>query len=607
MFIFSLSRVLFFWFNRDFFPDVGLDVFFYGLRFDFSAILAFNFLYVLLFIFFGYFEEKKWTFHIKRTVYVFFNFIGVSYNCVDFGYFPFVLKRSTADGFNYLSSTSDFWLLIPQFIKDFWFVFVFGIAFNWLYFIIYNYLEKENIGLKPLVWWKHSLIGLLILAISIIGIRGGLQLKPINVITANTHVDEKYTPLVLNTAFTIMKTLFSDNLEEKKFYSQEELENLYPTSKNYFQNETLSKDFNVVMLVMESFSYEYIGALSGEKSYTPFLDSLIEKSVVFENAFANGKRSVEGLPSILSGIPHLMERPYISSPYATNKTTSIAHLLKKKNYSTSFFHGGTNGTMGFDAFCASAGIEKYYGLNEYLNKKEDYDGNWGIFDEPYFQYFAEKLNEFSNPFFSVFFSLSSHHPYTIPNHLQGKFDQGEIPILESVMYADYSLKKFFETIEKSDFYDNTLFIITADHTGPRNKSEYGNKVGMYRVPIIFHQKNILPQRISTITQHIDILPTLMDYLNYPHSFFSFGNSAFSDNENFAINYFNEIYQLKQSGYLLQFDGTKSIALYDIEKDIYLTNNLINDLPEKVQKLETKTKAIIQKYQHKMINNKMYLN
>jgi phosphoglycerol transferase MdoB-like AlkP superfamily enzyme len=605
--IFSASRLFFYWFNQSLFPDVDFWVFFYGLRFDISAILAYNFPFLILLVLFGFFKEKKWMYHFKNSIFVFFNFILVSYNCVDFGYYPFVLKRSTADGFGYLKSSSDFWVLMPQFIKDFWFVFVIGIIFNVIYLSLFFYLENKTKNQAATKWWKHFLISLFLIIVSIIGIRGGLQLKPIGIITANTHVEEKNAPLVLNTAFTIFKTLFSESLDELDFYTEGELKSIYNTDKNYFEESEPSKKQNVVLIIMESFSAEYIGALSGKKSHTPFLDSLIDKSIVFENAFANGKRSVEGLPSILSGIPHLMERAYITSPYATNKTESIAQLLKKEKYSTSFFHGGANGTMGFDAFCASAGIENYYGIDEYPNKKEHYDGNWGIFDEFYFQFFASKIQDFQNPFFSVFFSLSSHHPYTIPNNLKGKFAKGEIPILESVSYADYSLSKFFKSIENKDFFENTLFIITADHTGPPIENSYGNKVGMYKVPIIFYQKGIIPQRIQKTSQHIDILPSLMDYLNYPHSFFSFGNSVFSDSTEkmFAVNYASGVYQIKQENLVLQYDGDAAISLFDFEKDSLLTENLISVEKEKALEMENKLKAILQTYHNGLIKNNIH--
>lgn len=112
--------------------------------------------------------------------------------------------------------------------------------------------------------------------------------------------------------------------------------------------------------------------------------------------------------------------------------------------------------MGFDNFSKAAGIDNYIGQNEYVGNKADFDGSWGIYDEPYLQYIANYLDTVKSPFFAGIFTLSSHHPYKIPNEYSGKFPKGNIPILESIGYADYALQQFFDRISKSDWYKNTL-------------------------------------------------------------------------------------------------------------------------------------------------------
>ena len=120
----------------------------------------------------------------------------------------------------------------------------------------------------------------------------------------------------------------------------------YETIKNTNHNE-IFKHKNVVIIILESFSKEYVGYYNNGKGYTPFLDSLINYSLVMERAYANGIKSIEALPSIVSSIPTLMNNPFITSIYATNKYYSLPLLLKREGYSTSFFHGGNRGTMGF--------------------------------------------------------------------------------------------------------------------------------------------------------------------------------------------------------------------------------------------------------------------
>src|SRR5690606_14279042 len=137
-------------------------------------------------------------------------------------------------------------------------------------------------------------------------------------------------------------------------------------------------------------------------------------------------------------------------------------LLGEKGYETAFFHGAPNGSMGFSAYMQLAGIKNYYGKNEY-NNDDDFDGIWGIWDEPFMQFMAKKLDTFKQPFFSSFFSLSSHHPFKVPEHYAGKFPKGQLPLHEPIGYVDNALRQFFNTASKSEWYKNTLFVIVADH------------------------------------------------------------------------------------------------------------------------------------------------
>ena len=185
------------------------------------------------------------------------------------------------------------------------------------------------------------------------------------------------------------------------------------------------------------------------KGYTPFLDSLISHSLVMERAFSNGVKSIEALPSIISSIPTLMNNPFITSSYATNKYNSLPKLLKNEGYSTSFYHGGNRGTMGFYQYCKKAGFDKYFGREDYNNEK-DYDGFWGIYDGPFFNYFLEKLNLEKEPFFSSIFSLSSHPPYKIPSEFDNVFNKGKLNIHENISYTDFVLGKFFRELNKKN-------------------------------------------------------------------------------------------------------------------------------------------------------------
>ena len=429
-------------------------------------------------------------------------------------------------------------------------------------------------------------------------------MRPLGVLYASTYATAQNVPIVLNTPFTILKSSYKEDLKLLDHYPEEELEKIY-TPIHHFKADSIQIKPNVVILILESFSKEYIGHYNHGKGYTPFLDSLINQSLSFSNMYANGKKSIEALPAILSGIPTLMNSAYISSKYASNQISSIANELNQLGYESSFYHGGSNGTMGFNAFSKMAGIKDYIGLDEYPNKK-DYDGNWGIFDEPFLQFAVKDLSAKKQPFFSTLFTLSSHHPFTVPDKYKDRFPSGNLPILESIAYADFALKKFFESAQKQTWFDETIFILTADHTSHSENPEYSTRTGIYKVPLIFYSpKYISPSESDRVTQHADIYPSLIDFLGYEAVINSYGTSVFNQEQRgFSINYLTETFQFINKDYALQHNGEKSVALYQIDGDSLQERNLVNTYPAVVKSLEKKFLAILQQYNNRMIRNKL---
>ncbi|NVN93746.1 MAG: LTA synthase family protein [Bacteroidetes bacterium] len=539
------------------------------------------------------------------------NSIALISNFIDVVYFRFTLKRTTSDIFNFLSVGGDFKKLIPKFIADFWYIPLISIVFIIALIRISSFIKVKDVVAPTFKYYlSQSIFFVFTMIVLVLGIRGGLQLKPLEIINASKYAENKNVPLVLNTPFTIIKTIGLPALSNKIYFKNTiELCKTYNPIFVASSNDSVNdfRKLNVVIIILESFSQEHIGALNDIKGYsgfTPFLDSLIKKSV-YVKGFANGKRSIEGIPAILAGIPTLMNEAYITSMYSGNKINSLASLLKTKGYNTSFYHGGSNGTMGFEAFTKIAGFDTYYGRSQYNNEK-DYDGKWGIWDEPFLQNYAKQLNTIPQPFLSSVFTLSSHHPYKVPDKYKGKFKKGHLEIQESIMYADYSLEKFFETACKMTWYDSTLFVITADHTSEAYLDYYQNNVGMYAVPIIFYMpNNNLKLDSSQIGQQIDIMPSVLGFLNFDKPYFSYGNSVFDKKKShFNITYINSEYQLIKDDYVLKFDGEHAISLYQITKDPLLKNNLMNKEMSKAREMESFIKAVIQQYNNSLINNKM---
>ncbi len=621
VFLFTLTRVLFYAFNLNLFSISFFDflkILVYGLRFDLSAIFYLNAIFVIVWLIPFKFRENLRFRKSMMWAFVAINSVALLANCADIIYYRFTLKRTTADFFSFLGVGGEFEKLLPLFLKDFWYIaIIWGVLVFALikgYQIIQIKTLRKHDEYSQTSFFIQSLTLVFALFITVLAMRGGFQLRPINIITAGKYSQGNASAVVLNTPFTILQTIGKQDLKPVEFFSQKEVETIYsPVHQSLINNKipaNLSAKKNIVMIVVESLSMEHIGFfnkhISGYKGFTPFLDKVAEKSLVFYG-ISNGKKSIEGIPAIISGIPTLMNTPFASSPYSGNIYQSLPGILAKNGYQTAFFHGGINGTMGFDSYCKAAGFQSYFGKNEYPSIKEDDDGSWGIWDEPYLQYFSRKMDDFHEPFYSTVFTLSSHHPFKIPSRHQGKFPKGKLPIQETIAYADYSLERFFESAAKTKWFNNTLFIITADHTSEADLGEYKSDFGIFRIPMIFFDptSDLSVYSDSMVAQQIDILPTVLSYLHYDKPLFGFGNNLLDTNSvRFAINYKQPNYQLILGNYLMVFDGENVLALYDIQKDKKLTLNLLSKKPDTYPLMERFVKAFIQQYNHSLIYNKM---
>lgn len=587
-----------------------LELSFYGLRFDLSTIVIINGLYFFLLLFpFPIWKLPVYT-RILQFWFILSNALALAFEVSDWAYFPFTQKRATNDVLDMIGRKSDFLNLLPHFIKDYWYA-PLGFVILILFLSFANRWICKKTPLNMPAGWSWKVLALktfsliLCMGISLIAMRGGFQLIPIGNGNALKVTENKFVPVVLNTPFSISHS-YSGQLEEVRFYPQEQALQYINPEKKYFSEHFKNK--NVVVLILESFSREYTG-LGGRKSFTPFLDSLMKQSLVFTNAFANGLTSAAGIPAILSGIPSLLDEPFTTSAYGTNKLTSIPQLLKDKGYQTAFYHGGTNGTMSFDIYASNAGFEQYFGRKEY-NNEADFDGNWGIWDEPFLQYFARGLGKMKQPFMASVFTLSSHDPFKIPRAYQGILPEGPLPVQQSIAYTDLALRKFFQTASQQPWFENTVFVLTADHCSPISKdSFYSSAMGRYTIPIIFFAPGDSTLRGSNeiLTQQIDILPSLMNYLGYEQHFYALGNSAFSnDQPRFVINQLSGNYQWLMNGFLLSSNEFEPAALYEFTKDSLCRKNILFEKrPFAEERIIPWFKAFIQVYRSGLINNRLY--
>jgi len=620
MFLFSVSRLGFYIFNFKMFPDIPFYQFMTilkgGLVFDISATVYIN----IVFIFFHIipFEIRYNRLYQEILKYFFFitNGIAIAINSSDFIYYRFVLKRATVDVFKTFEHESNLTKLFFKFQIDYWPVVIFTLFLVFLLILFYNQVkvEKPVVRYRYLYHGKNLLLAPVFAVLVVIAARGGYMhsTRPISISNATRYVENpRDIAIVLNTPFSLIRTFNKKTLVKYNFFNANELTEIYnphysPGIKSPFKNE------NIVIIILESFSREYIGSLNKDldngayRGYSPFLDSLISKSLTFDVTIANGKKSIDAMPSIFASIPSL-ETPYTISPYANNTINGLPELLKAKGYYSAFFHGAPNGSMGFDSFSRMVGFDDYFGLDQYPDEK-DFDGIWGVWDEQFLRFFCNTINTFHQPFMVSVFTVSSHHPFKVPEIYKDRFPKGPAPILEVIGYTDNALRKFFNQASLQPWFRNTLFILTADHTNESVRKEFQNNYGSFCIPVIFFKEGSDLHGIKNrIAQQIDIMPSVLSYLNYDREYIAFGNNLFDDSaESFAFNTNGSTYQLFMKGHMLEMVENKPVGLYSFKEDKLLDINMIGKDESLQAMMEEKLKAIIQTYNARMIDNDMVI-
>ncbi len=580
-----------------------------GSRFDLSAILLTNILFTILWLLpLGKWWSSKYYQQTLKLVFVVVNSFFILINVIDIVYYPFVKKRMQKDVFLFFTGDKgdEAYTLLPAFLQQYWYMWLFMVGLFFLIFKFYNIITNKIKHVTLRFSWPYLGIFLMLIGLELIGIRGGLQLRPLAVIDASQGTSIQNIPFVLNSPFSLLRTWGKKSLDEKHFFDESQFNHCENPLK-YIQSTKDPKDNkpNVVIIMVESLSKEYLSWYKGTGN-TPFLDSLIGSSYVFNNGFANARESVQGVPAVLASIPAWMDEAFIFSKYGSNHFNSIASLTKPFGYKSYFFHGAARGTMGFYSFTSLAGFDGYYSKEDYPDQRH-FDGSWGIWDHYFLPFMVDKLSSFSQPFVAGLLTLNTHHPFKTPPDFHVKHPNEQYPILNSLQYADACLRTFFKEAARQSWFQNTLFVITADHTGPKTV-DVRSALDDYRIPIIFYRPdNSLIGSTDTILSQIDLMPTLISMMGLSTEVFSFGQNALDDQcLHYHIDYKSGIYQYADNQYCLHFDGTKTIGVFDWQKDQLLTHNLMNnpELSSVIWNIETCIKKNIQSYNHAMIHNKM---
>ena len=625
---FLICHPVFIWYNWSSFQGSMAGMFWPMLKgslvFDTAGIMYLSALYVVLMMIPFHFKEKLWYYRLTKAILVTAVSVGILMNLVDTVYYPYTGCRSTLQVLSEFSGENGGQItsIILKSLIDNWYLVLLYIVMVWLLcrlikipaILTYRKLHMYYIVRMCCL----SLSGLCIVA----GIRGGLahNIRPITMSNAYQYVKTPaQAAAVLNTPFCVIRTMGNEDMKVPSYYPENELDMIYSPVVNP-DSTAVFRPMNVVVLILESFGSEYIGAMNpggvGIHDCTPFLDSLIGKSLVFETSLANGRKSIDAMPSVLSGIPMLKDHLFLTPTIMSKEISGLAKELGNKGYYSAFFHGADNGSMGFQSFSKVIGYNDYFGMEDFVKKPEYggnavFDGYWAIWDEEFLQYMCEMIGTFSEPFLASAFTASSHHPYNVPERYEKVFPQeGDLPIYRGIRYSDHALELFFEKASKQSWFNNTLFVLTADHTNLSEHPEYQSDYGKFRVPIIFYcPQDTLCGRRNAIAQQSDIYPSILGYLGYDKPVISFGQNLFGtpDEETWGATYQNGLYSYYMGDYLLQFDGGNETGLFAYRQDPTLKQNLKGTRPEMEQEMTNKLKALIQQYLEHMTTKSLVVD
>jgi phosphoglycerol transferase MdoB-like AlkP superfamily enzyme len=625
--VYFIARIAYLLDNWSYFSEsLSWEIWQGGLVFDTSAILVTNIPYIVLMLFPLHWKECKVWHLVCKWEFVIINTLALVLNLCDAAYFPYTMRRTTATVFDEFQNEGNIGgVFFIEALRHWYFVVLTVIVAYGLWKLYITPKLEAN----KLSWWRYDLVTLASLAavapFVVAGIRGGFAtaVRPITISNANQYVNRPTdAALVLNTPFSIYRTIGLNVFVVPDYYKDgDEMAQVY--SPVHVPNDTIPMTKkNVVVLIVESFGREYIGALNKTlengryRGYTPCVDSLIAKSITFTHSYCNGRKSIDGMPSILSSIPMFVE-PFFLTPASMNHVDGIASLLAGEGYQTAFFHGAQRGSMGFQAFARSTGFQEYYGREDYdaderFGGDDDFDGMWAIWDEPFLQYYATKMSEMKEPFMTAVFTASSHHPFAIPEKYQKRFPEENLEIHKCIRYTDMAIGKFFETASREPWFKNTIFVLTSDHTNMSDHPEYQTDLGGFCSPIIVYEPGREAEVLDKIAQQIDILPTVMGMLHYQKTYFGFGTDLLNTpaEDTWAVNYMGGIYQYVKHGHVLQFDGQNTRSIYALS-DSLMQHNLMEDGRWKTEdgktilpQMERELKAIIQQYMERMTQDRL---
>lgn len=633
----QICRTVFYYYNQDLIGDIEareIWLLFKGsILFDNASIvysLALYFIVTCLPV-----SERIWNSKWYRittfVIYIIPVALILTANLGDAVYYHYTQKRCTAEEIFFADNANTIQLIF-HFMADNWYLVILFAAL--IAAIVYGYrigYRAKDIAPMPQhdaskqgreAWLNRRYMGrtalfaivrLAIIALmalySIYGVRGGLtrMTRPITLSNSMLYtVSPDKANLILSNPFCIIRTM-KQHIVVPNFFSEEEIDDIYSPS-HYPEDMVPSemygrcKGYNVMIFILESFSAEHSAYLMPEehtgKGYTPNLDKLMQQGLVFDRCYANGHTSIAAPPAIWSSTPSY-ESSFMLMPESIAECRPLPKMLADKGYKTAFFCGSEHGSMGFGAYAHIAGIEELYSMDTYEERRgdKDFDGAWGIWDEPFMDYMGEVLSKTQEPFFASIFTLTSHHPFNVPGHARGELPKGTTLNHQPIAYTDRAIGRFMDKYKGEEWFQNTLFVFVADHVSSERMAQRTLHLpGCFHIVGFMYTPNgaIEPQHYNHIVSQVDIMPTVLGIMGNDEPYFAIGRDIFNEphREPFTLIRTGYSYTALMDDFVMDFSGTAALGAYAYD-DLKHTRDISSEVD--VERADSLAKATLQQY------------
>lgn len=383
---------------------------------------------------------------------------------------------------------------------------------------------------KPIHWFPAILLVPMIFVSFVAAGRSTLDHRAVNPATVAITSDHLVNDLALSSAYTVLYSVYLSGQDEEGGvpYGKMAFEDVVkivrqemgvdPASftaedspTRHLQQSTAPRDkpYNLIIVLEESLGAEFVGKLGG-LPLTPNLDALADEGVWFDNLYATGTRSVRGIEAVVTGFTPTSAISVVKQTKSQRDFFTLASFLKERGYDTGFLYGGEGHFDNMRSFFMGNGFNYVIDQNDYANPV--FKATWGVSDEDLFAKANEKFSSYGdNPFFGLVFTSSNHSPYEFPDGRIEQYDQEKHTVNNAVKYADYALGQFIAQAKKSNYWDNTLILVIADH----NSRVYGASlipVDRFHIPGLVLGGPVKPDVVSTLASQIDMGPTVLSMM-----------------------------------------------------------------------------------------------